>query len=45
MKNKHLLFVWEESLYYQTEYLQKIAKIYEDFSCNFCINEFHSVSH
>ena len=44
LKNKDLLLVWE-SLYYEQEYFQKIAKIYEDFFvvvvASFCINDIY----
>ena len=33
------------SLYYEKKYSQKVAKVYEDFFCKFCTNEFRSVSH
>ena len=42
MKNKHLLLIWEE-VSHEKEYLQKFAKIYEDFFCKFGINEFRLV--
>ena len=45
MKNKHLLLVWEDFPTTRRNIDQKVAKFYEDFFCNFYINEFHSVSH
>ena len=51
MENKHPLLLWEEvsTTRRNMEYLQKIAKIYEDlkkiFFCKFCINELLLVLH